>query len=130
MKSMKNSHLRMVEGKHKIEWNGDCVQIINLGPVMRLETICKWIYFFLIVVFLNFISHIVEFTSYTHSECKYGHTIPRCSLTLVQVYELPYYCCSQCGALAHRLGGMCLIQVKCMNFSNIILLKLEQLWFF
>ncbi|XP_054286024.1 uncharacterized protein LOC129002332 isoform X1 [Macrosteles quadrilineatus] len=35
------------------------------------------------------------------SECEKEHQIPRCSLSLMQCCQLPYYICAQCGALAH-----------------------------
>uniref|UniRef100_A0A1B6MNN9 Transcription factor IIIC 90kDa subunit N-terminal domain-containing protein n=1 Tax=Graphocephala atropunctata TaxID=36148 RepID=A0A1B6MNN9_9HEMI len=49
-------------------------------------------------------NEVSELRELFYSECSEGHRLPRCSLSLVQCCQLPYFICAQCGALAHPVA--------------------------
>ncbi|XP_046678745.1 uncharacterized protein LOC124366330 isoform X2 [Homalodisca vitripennis] len=49
-------------------------------------------------------NEVSELRELFYSECSEGHRVPRCSLSLVQCCQLPYFICAQCGALAHPVA--------------------------
>lgn len=55
-----------------------------------------------------------------NAKCEGGHQFPRCSLSLVQCSQQPYYKCSQCGVLAHQLAGETTLLPKRFHFMFLI----------
>uniref|UniRef100_A0A1B6CKU8 Transcription factor IIIC 90kDa subunit N-terminal domain-containing protein n=1 Tax=Clastoptera arizonana TaxID=38151 RepID=A0A1B6CKU8_9HEMI len=66
------------------------VQGIQNIPSIELCSICN--------------SEIPLLNDHYYSLCVNGHKIPRCSLSLIQCNEVPYFICGQCGVLAHSLS--------------------------
>uniref|UniRef100_A0A1B6E6T9 Uncharacterized protein n=1 Tax=Clastoptera arizonana TaxID=38151 RepID=A0A1B6E6T9_9HEMI len=56
------------------------------------------------IFILNLLLKIPLLNDHYYSLCVNGHKIPRCSLSLIQCNEVPYFICGQCGVLAHSLS--------------------------